>query len=304
LSICVVCPIVATSQQPRYRSSTDAVLVDVQVMAGGKPVTGLTAADFELKDSGVTQHIEAVSFADVPVSLLLALDVSASVSGERLEQLKQASRSAVDTLRPGDQAALLTIRDHVSRASGWTQDRDMLNRRIDALQAGGWTALHDAVVSAVSLSHRSSGRVIVLVFSDGADTTSWLDARAAIDIARQSDLVVTAVSAAPRFRPSSGREARLSFGVADALRRWFDAEPTLFPYAFLETLTEDTGGQLLHVESGNEIAAAFRRIVADFKTRYLLTYSPRGVGQTGWHPLEVRVMGRKAEVTARRGYWR
>ena len=297
-------PTIATSQQTRYRSSTDAVLVDVQVMAGGKPVAGLTAADFELKDSGVVQRIQAVSFADVPVSLLLALDVSASVSGERLVQLKQAARTAVEALRPGDQAALITIGDRVSEASGWTNDREALNRQIDGLSAGGWTRLHDAVVNAVSLSYRSAGRVIVLVFSDGDDTASFLDARAAIDAAREADVIVTAVSAAPQSRPASAREARFSFGVANTLRRWFDTEPRLFPYAFLETLTDNTGGQLLSVDSDKELPAAFRKIVAEYKTRYLLTYSPTGVQPTGWHPIQVRVIGKRGDVTARRGYWR
>ena len=139
---------VAAAQQPLYRSSTEAVLVDVQVTADRKPVTGLTAADFALKDMGVEQDVRVVSFADVPISLILVLDASASV------------------------------------------------------------------------------------------------------------------------------------------------------------IAEETGGTALHVESAGEIAAAFRQSVADFKTRYLLMYTPDGVDVPGWHPIEVSVIGRRAEVTARRGYWR
>lgn len=70
--------------QARFRSGTDAVLVDVEVTSGGRPVAGLTAADFELTDSGVVQQVNVMSFADVPVSLLLVLDTSSSVDGERL----------------------------------------------------------------------------------------------------------------------------------------------------------------------------------------------------------------------------
>jgi hypothetical protein len=78
----------------RFRSSAQAVLVDVQVLEGNVPVAGLTAADFELRDSGVAQKIEAVTFEDVPVSLMLALDVSGSVKGAPLEHLKEAARAA------------------------------------------------------------------------------------------------------------------------------------------------------------------------------------------------------------------
>jgi Ca-activated chloride channel homolog len=272
--------------------------------AGGRPVAGLTAVDFELRDSGVPQQVQVVSFADVPISLLLALDVSSSVEGERLEQLKVAAREAIGALRPGDQAAVLTFTDRISRLSTWTSDLTSVSPRIETLRAQGWTALYDAIASAVSIREQASGRVVVLVFSDGADTASWLDAPTVIEAARHSDVVVTAVSAAPRVQTASGREARLAFGLEAALRRWFETDPALFPYAFLEVLTSETGGQYLHVRSDRELSSAFRRIVAEFKTRYLLTYPPKGVPASGWHPLEVRVTTRRAEVKARRGYWR
>ena len=292
------------SSQQRFRSSTDAVLVDVQVLAGGKPVTGLTAADFELKDSGVRQDIQVASFADVPISLLLALDVSASVEGERLERLTAAAREAVDALRPGDQAAVLTFRDRVQLHADWTSDRAALRTRLGELKAAGWTALYDAVFSAVSLREKAAGRVVVLVFSDGIDTASWLDATAAIEAARRSDVVITAVSAAERVQPSSGREARLALGLEAHLRRWFDTDPSLFPYAFFEVLTGQSGGQLLHVSSDEQLAPVFRRIVDDFKTRYLLTFAPKGVAPDGWHPIDVSLKRIRGDVKARRGYWR
>ena len=292
------------SSQQRFRSSTDAVLVDVQVLAGGKPVSGLTAADFELKDSGVRQDIQVASFADVPISLLLALDVSASVEGERLERLTAAAREAVDALRPGDQAAVLTFRDRVQLHADWTSDRAALRTRLGELKAAGWTALYDAVFSAVSLREKAAGRVVVLVFSDGIDTASWLDATAAIEAARRSDVVITAVSAAERVQPSSAREARLALGLDAHLRRWFDTDPSLFPYAFFEVLTAQSGGQLLHVSSDEQLAPAFRRIVDEFKTRYLLTFAPKGVPPDGWHPIDVSLKRIRGDVKARRGYWR
>ena len=303
LGITMMGPGAAT--QKRFRSSADAVLVDVHVTRDGRPVTGLTAKDFELRDSGVRQVIEVVSMADVPINLLVAMDLSASVEGERLAQLKRAATDAIDPLRPGDQAAILTFSDRIALRSDWTPDRALLRKRIDDLQAGGWTALYDAVFSAIARSHTAAGRVVVLVFSDGADTSSWLDAKAVLESVRRSDVVITAVSAAPHAAAARGAaDARRSFGLEAALRRRFDEDPVLFPYAFLDALTRDAGGHLLRVRAEGEIAAAFRQIVEDFKTRYLLTYSPRDVPPDGWHPLEVRVTTRGGEVRARRGYWR
>ena len=293
-----------TSAQGRFRSGTEGVLVDVQVMAGGKPVAGLTASDFELKDSGVRQDVRVVSFADVPISLLLALDMSGSVEGERLDRLAKAAREAVSALRPGDQAAVLTFTDRVHLHADWTGDRASVLARLTELKAKGWTALYDAIFSAVSLREQAAGRVVLLVFSDGVDTASWLDAAAAIESARRSDMVITAVSAAARQHATSGRDARLSLGLDANVRRWFDTDPVLFPYAFLEVLTDHTGGQLLQVSADEQLAPAFRRIVDEFKTRYLLTFTPKGVRADGWHPIEVRLTRVRGTVKARRGYWR
>lgn len=291
------------AQQPTFRSGTEAVIVDVQVTLGGKPVTGLTAADFELRDSGVRQDVQVVSFADVPISLLLALDISSSVS-ERLDDLVDAARQAIGALRRGDQVAVLAFNDRIAMQAPWSGDHAGVAARLDGLRAQGWTALYDSVLSAATLREGAAGRVVLLVFSDGLDTASVLSPGDAIDAARRSDLVTTVVSAGVRLRPGSGREARQFFGLDANLRRWFDSDPSLFPYSFLDVLTSETGGDLLRISSDAELAPAFRRIVDDFKNRYLLTYTPAGVPAPGWHPIEVTLQRRRGDVQARRGYWR
>ena len=304
LGCAVVALVPLRAQQARFRSSADAVQVDVQVRSGGRPVAGLTADDFELRDSGVTQQIVALAFQDVPISLLLALDVSGSLQGEPLAHLKAAARAAIGALRPGDQAALLTFGDRLALAPRWSSDRGALDAAVSGLSANGGTPLHDAIFTAMALRQSAAGRTVLLVFTDGADTISWLNPAAALRAALQSDLVVTAVSTAEPFTVTSAVEARSAFGWQATLRRWFDEEPALFPYAFLERLTEETGGELLHTRSGRDLSRVFEQIVADFKSRYLLTYSPAGVAPSGWHPIEVRLKRRSGEVRARTGYWR
>lgn len=280
----------AQEQPARFRSSADAVRVDVQVRQGGKPIAGLTAADFEVRDSRVQQEIQAVAIEDVPVSLILALDTSSSVRGEMLEQLKAAAHAAIGALRDDDQAVLLTFSHRVQRPATLTRDRQALRSAVDRMQANGSTALRDAIFAATALREQAPGRVILLVFTDGVDTASWLDPRSVVNAALRSDIVIYGVS-------TNRRQTRDQ-------KSWYEDEPELFPGPFLDDLTDRTGGELLQVKGGAELARTFAKIVSDFKSRYLLTYAPKNVPSEGWHPIEVKLKNRRGDITARRGYWR
>ena len=85
------------------------MLIDVLVTDGRRAVTGLTAADFELHDNTVPQSIEQLYMEQLPLTIIMVLDTSGSVAGERLEALKKGAAVVVDRLRPGDQAAIVTF---------------------------------------------------------------------------------------------------------------------------------------------------------------------------------------------------
>lgn len=289
-----------TQDIPRFRSTSDAVRVDVLVRDRNRPVTGLEAADFELRDSGVLQTIEAVAIEDVPVSLLLALDTSSSVE-TRLGELKLAARAALGALGADDLAALLTFSDTVTQSTPLTPDRDAVRTAIEKMKASGPTSLRDAVFTATALRERAAGRVVLLVFTDGVDTMSWLPPNAVLDAAVRSDMVIYAVSTADALYHPDRKTAAKYAGTAAKL---FRDEPELFPHGFIVELTERTGGSVLFVQEGIQLAPAFAGIVSEFKSRYLLTYSPRNVPAGGWHPIEVKLKNRRADVSARRGYWR
>jgi len=291
-------------QHPKFRSGADAVRVDVQARQGNRPVAGLTAEDFELRDTGVLQTVQVVASGDVPLTLLLALDTSGSVEGEKLEHLKAAARGAVAALTKDDRATLITFTERVAREAAPTADRAVIGAAIDRMSAEGATGIIDAVLAAIALRHGIDGRVVLLVFTDGMDTASWLEGEQVLDAALRSDIVVYSVSISSLFVAKSGDETAAVIRRRATLKRWFESDPDLFPEAFLEALTERTGGESFYVQNAAELAPAFARIVADFKTRYLLTYSPKDVPPTGWHPIEVKLKNRRGTVQARRGYWR
>lgn len=291
----------AALAQQTIRVAVDAVRVDVLVTDGSRPVSGLTADDFELRDSGVLQRIDTMSFEDVPLSVTLALDASASVRGESLEHLKQAAIAAAGLLKREDRAALLTFAEEVDLRSDWSADRQALNRAIALTSASGSTALHDAAYAALTLKDPASGRPLVLLFSDGEDTASWLPGQTVIDLARRSDAVVYGVGLRTPNAQKLGYLADFRTGLQPDIGRVL---PTELTRSFLTALAEESGGKYLDIARPDRLRDTFAQIVAEFRSRYLLSYTPTGVRTGGWHPIAVTLKKRNATIVARRGYLR
>ena len=287
-----------SAQAPRvFRSATDAVRVDVLVTDGHKPIGGLTTADFDVRDSGVAQTVEAVQIVDVPFSMLLALDTSSSMSGPPLKELQEAARAAVNALEPDDRASVMTFTHRISAASPWQHDRRGVQEAIDGVRAGGATSLFDAAVSAFLRRDPEPGRRnLVILFTDGADTASWLPDAAALELAARTDAVVYCVAI------DGERRAGVTLNERSGIRI-MPRQPIISSADFLAELSGRTGGESLATTVGN-LRRVFQRIVQDFRTRYVLTYVPKGVPESGWHPIDVQVKSRRVHVTARRGYER
>ena len=121
-ALAVACNAAAAGQQPTFSSRLEAVRVDVLVTEHGRHVTGLSAADFEVVDNGVRQRLDLVSFETLPLDVVLVFDLSASVRGERLEQLQAAAKAVLGGLTARDQAALLTFNHRVELQQALTGD--------------------------------------------------------------------------------------------------------------------------------------------------------------------------------------
>lgn len=277
LSGLVLSLVAATGQQaPTFSAKVDAVRVDVLVTAGGRPILGLGPEDFEVLDNGVPQKVDLVSFEAIPLNVVVVLDVSASVSGQRLEHLRSAGGALLDGLAPDDHAALVTFGHAVVVRSRLTRDRQIIREGLANTQASGRTAMLDAVFTGIVLGESEVGRPLVILFSDGVDTASWLTEEDVLQTARHSDAVVYGVSV------RGGRRSSV-----------------------LGAMANTTGGGHFQVESTGDLGATFVTILDEFRQRYLVSYTPHGVSREGWHTLEVRVKprgGRKPTVRARPGY--
>lgn len=269
----------SVGQEPRgtFSSRVEAVRVDVLVTERGRPVTSLTASDFAVTDNGVPQTVDLISRDQAPLNVVLALDVSESLTGERLQQLRSAGSLLVGRLQPRDQAALVTFDDTVVLQAGLSEDLGRVGAVVSGLRTwgrSGRTALVDALFASVLAAESDVGRALVVAFSDGVDTGSWLKGGVVLDTVKLSDAVVYAVTT---------RHA----GRTD----------------FVRDLTEASGGSLSEIESTKDLTAAFTSILDEFRQRYLISYTPRGVAPGGWHDVTVRVRGRDRRVKARPGYW-
>jgi VWFA-related protein len=295
----VALAIVERPAAQRFRTTAEAVRVDALVTDGNRPVAGLTAADFELKDRGVTQRIDTIAFEDVPLSVMIALDTSDSLTEQALADLRDAASATTRLLRPTDRSALLTFTERLSLRAGWTNDHRQLDAALKKVEPAGATSLHDAAYAALTLNDDEPGRRLVLVFTDGQDMSSWLPGQFALDAARRTDAVVYAVGLLSAAARTPGYRLDFRSGIQPAVPT---VQPALLPETFLAALAADTGGAFLTTDRSDTLRETFARVINEFRTRYLLTYTPRGVDGSGWHPIEVKLKGRRGTVVARRGY--
>ncbi len=267
-----------TGQRPVFKAGVDRVRVDALVTDGEHPVTGLTAKDFLIWDNGVPQSADLLESGG-PVKVLLVLDISTSVAGERLEHLRAASERLIDALTGDDMVGLLTFSERIDQLVPLTRTHDEVRHALGNIHAGGRTALYDAVFTGLTLGTGESGRWLVLVFSDGADTASWLAGERVLAEAGRSSLVVYGVTAEGRARDA---------------RNWLDG------------VAAATGGRVTDAAGAGDIGRVFVDLLNEYRSRYVLAFTPSGVqtGQ-GWHTLKVQTRGAAAaaKVVARKGYF-
>jgi Ca-activated chloride channel homolog len=273
----------AASQTPMFSVNSEEVRIDMLVTDKDKPILGLTASDFEVRDNGVIQKIASLNFEQIPVSLTMIFDMSSSIYGRTLSDLKSAGNALLDRLKKDDRAALIKFSQTLGLGFPLTRDIARVKVILNDAQPEliSESSLIDACYSGLVMAESKENRALIVVFSDGLDTSSWLTGQAVIESAKRGNSVVYAVSASNLWRIARYRSPEAGF---------------------IEDLTKCTGGSLLEIKSTKELSDAFLRIIEEFRQRYLLTYSPEGVSDSGWHRLEIRVKNRRAKIQTRSGY--
>lgn len=259
------------AQEPTFRAGVSLVRVNVLATDRGRPIAGLTDADFELRDNGVLQHIETVYGEAEPLDVLLAFDRSGSMAGETLGRLGDAALAVLQQLEPDDRAGLVTFDQTFALHAPISTDRTAIRTAIADIRPGGSTSLRDTLYAAFTLARNSSRRTMILVFTDGLDNLSWLPQSTVLEVARESEAVVYAV---PLVRPQEN---------------------------LLDEVAAATGGRVVLADSNERLRRVFLDVLREMRSRYLLAYTPSSA-ESGWHAVTVRLTSTAGRVTARQGY--
>lgn len=264
---------------PQFTSSVSQVEIYASVTdASGRPVTGLTAGDFEVFEDGTRQRISVFAEADFPLSAAIAIDSSFSMTGDRLANAKTAARSFLGALREDDQAMLMSIGGAVDVIAPLSNDRDAQFGAIDRLRSWGTTSLHDAIIAAIDQLQPARGRRALIILSDGDDRYSTATAEDVLARARMADVMIYPVAL--------GRSL-----------------PVLFSH-----LATITGGRAFHQRNTRQLPQTLRSIASELRQQYLIGYAPSrgeaaGAQTLRWRDIELRVARPRVTVRARDGYY-
>jgi len=254
----------------------------------GELVGALNKDDFELFDNGVQQQIAVFERqTEQPLSVALMVDASGSTA----KDLKYETDSVVRFLKalfaegnPQDAVALYSFNYEVTLHNFFTHNYAPLEHSLRLLQGEAGTSLYDAIYLASQHLEEREGRKVMVIVTDGGDTTSRKDFHAALEAAQLANTSIYPVLVVP---------------IAN------DAGRNLGGEHALTTMALGTGGRVFEPALGADLDKAFSDIIKELRTQYLLAYYPKDVPLTKnrFHRLLVRMRRPDLRVTARNGYY-
>jgi VWFA-related protein len=247
----------------------------------------LREGDFSVFENGQERRIASVEPADAPFNLVLLLDVSGSVD-EHINFIRKSARNFINTVGAQDRVAVISFRDDVQVISEFTTDRALLFERLKDIDAGGPTALYDALAYTLveQLKQLRSERTAVVIMSDGDDNKSFVPFGAVLDAVIESGALIY-----PLYVPSGLiREASVA-------RAETTIDPTRRRYLTLTTRADEEGRKLAEVSGGvyypiarlEDMQRAYDDIVAQLRMSYKLTYASNEAGAGGGQGRRLRV---------------
>jgi Ca-activated chloride channel homolog len=279
LVIAAALVVLTISTRAQIKVSTASVPVYVTVMDQQKRlVPDLVRDDFEVLDNGKPQTIDVFENKPTPITTIVMLDTSGSMT-TALDLVKDGAEQFLIRLMPEDAGQVGAFNDKIEfhPATEFTSDRDALVAALKDLDFGYPTRLYDAVDESIARLENVNGRKVVLVFTDGDDTSSKIGSGHVLDRARSKDVMVYAIGLVNDY-----------FNGQQRVRSQ--------PDRGLKKLAEETGGGYFELKRTADLGETFTRVAQELHSQYVLGFSPETLdGKV--HKLDVRV--KKGGMTAR-----
>jgi len=245
----------------------------------GRAIGGMKESDFTVWENGVERQVTKVVPTNEPFNLVLLLDVSGSVE-ERIEFIRKAARDFLNTTSPQDRIAIISFRDDIQVISDFSTDRKLLSRKLDEIDAGGATALYDALgfVLADTVKQLRGERTAVVILSDGDDNKSFVPFPAILEAIVESGALIY-----PLYIPS-GLIPETSVPKPEVT-----IDPLRTRYLTLTTRAHEEGQKLAQASGGvyypirhlQELQRAYDDVVVQLRTAYTVTYASNSISSTG-----------------------
>jgi VWFA-related protein len=237
----------------------------------GRAIGGMKESDFTVFENGEERQVTQVVPTHEPFNLVLLLDVSGSVA-ERIDFIRKAARDFLRTASPQDRIAIISFRDDIQVISDFSTDRKMLSRKLDEIDAGGATALYDALgyVLADTLKQLRGERTAIVVLSDGDDNKSFVPFPAILEAIIESGALIY-----PLYVPSG------LIPEGSVPKPEVTIDPLRTRYLTLTTRAHEEGQKLAQVSGGvyypirhlGELQRAYDDVVVQLRTAYTITYA-------------------------------
>jgi Ca-activated chloride channel homolog len=282
-----------TQDDKPVRLSAELVTVLASVSdPSGNPVNDLSREDFEIYEDNAQQDVAGLyREEEKSLRLVFLFDTSASIRSRFDFEKRAAALFFKQVLHPGDEAAIMSVSTDPKLEIGFTPDANTLVNKLEQLKAGGATALYDAMIEAARLLRPTPGRHLIVVLSDGSDTTSSASLAQALTEIQKSDAVIYGVH---------------SMGVAPSA-----SVQDLAGEFVMKAMSEDTGGRAFFPpiytdakKEARDLDDIYRRLATEIRAQYVLTYYSKGGVRDGrFRAIKVQVKRPGLQVRARRGYY-
>ncbi|HBB94046.1 MAG TPA: hypothetical protein DC054_01530 [Blastocatellia bacterium] len=251
----------------------------------GRAIPGMRDADFSVYEDGSERKVVNVTPSTEPFNLVLLLDVSGSVE-ERIDFIRKAARDFLNTASPQDRISILSFHDDIKIISDFTTDRALLSKKLDELDAGGATAMYDALGYTLvqTLKPLRGDRTAVVIMSDGDDNKSFVPFPSILEATIESGALIYPLYVPSGLIPESS-VPKPSITVDPMRTRYL----TITTRALEEgtKLAQVSGGVFYQIQRMDDLQKAYDDIVAQMRTAYTITYNSNA-DSTGHRRVRVR----------------